>query len=443
MDVLDALVTATVRLPGSDGQLFSIWLPFGFLGMIAWSVWLGRRGLTALYRPVANDHREPVTVVAPCFREDPEILEQAVGTWLAAGADDVVLVFPVDEDENLLVADAAFAGEPRVRFAQTTNPEKRYSLTAGILTAIHPIVVLSDSDTLWEPDLLRHLVMPFADPWIGGVGTRQRVLATDTSVWRRAADWMLDAKYLTYVPAMARKGGVSCLSGRTVAYRRDVLLDVLPDLTNETFFGRPCISGDDGRLTWLVLNKGYGTTYQQNAVAWTMMPDTASAFFKQRVRWSRNAWRCYLRAIGRGWVFRQPLITRVSVLQGLIAPFSLSIGFVFAGLAIARGDALAVAVWLVWITTGRGIRAIDHLRQTPRDIVLLPLMTAIVLFAMTAVRFWTLVTCNRQGWITRREDVRVAEGQDAGTLGAAFADQLDVIAGSAAISQEQPAPVNA
>jgi hypothetical protein len=51
---------------------------------------------------------------------------------------------------------------------------------------------------------------------------------------------------------MARKGAVSCLSGRTVAYRRSVALEVLPELVNETFFGRPCVSGDDGRLTWLV-----------------------------------------------------------------------------------------------------------------------------------------------------------------------------------------------
>jgi cellulose synthase/poly-beta-1,6-N-acetylglucosamine synthase-like glycosyltransferase len=428
MDVIHSFLLASVRLPGSDSELLSMWLPFGFLGVIAWSVWLGRRALTALYRPVANDHEEVVTVVAPCFREDPVILQSAVQSWLAAGADDVVLVFPCDEEQNLRLADAAFAGEPRVRFAQTSNPEKRYSLTAGIVTAISPIVVLSDSDTLWEPDLLRHLVMPFADPRVGGVGTRQRVLDSQTSVWRRAADWMLDAKYLTYVPAMARKGGVSCLSGRTVAYRRDVLLDVLPQLTGETFFGRRCISGDDGRLTWLVLNQGYRTTYQQNAVAWTMMPDSAHAFFKQRVRWSRNAWRCYLRAIGRGWVFRQPLITRVSVLQGLIAPFSLTIGFVFAGLAIARGDSLAIAVWIAWITTGRGIRAIDHLRHNPRNIVLLPLMTAIILFAMTAIRFWTLATCNKQGWITRRQDRATADGQASNTLTTTITDHLDAIA---------------
>jgi hyaluronan synthase len=426
MDTVVSLIS-TIRLPGSTEQLFHVWLPFGFLGVIAWSVWIGRRCLTALYRPADGDHYEPVSVVAPCFREDPEVLQTAVRSWLAAGAGDVVLVFGLDEAHNLARADAAFAGDARVRFASTSDSEKRYSLDVGIRAAREAIVVLSDSDTVWEPDLLANLLKPFADPRVGGVGSRQRVLDPESSFWRRAADWMLDAKYLTYIPAMARKGGVSCLSGRTVAYRRSIMLEVLPELTSETFLGRRCISGDDGRLTWLVLEKGYKTTYQQNAVAWTMMPDTARGFFMQRIRWSRNAWRCYLRAIGRGWLFRQPLITRVSVLQGLLAPFSLTIGFVFVALSIAAGHVEATAVWLVWITTGRGIRAFDHLRQTPRNLVLLPLMTALILFAMTVVRFYSLVTMNRQAWITRRVDRDVAEGQAAASLDISIERQLGMI----------------
>jgi hyaluronan synthase len=251
---------------------------------------------------------------------------------------------------------------------------------------------------------------------VGGVGTRQRVLDSQGSVWRRAADWSLDAKYLTYVPAMARRGGVSCLSGRTVAYRRSAVLAVLDDLTGETFFGKPCISGDDGRLTWLILNQGYKTTYQANAVAWTMMPDTARGFFKQRIRWARNSYRCYLRAIGRGWLMRQPMITRVSVLQGLLAPFALCVGLVLAGLAIARSDWMTVGAWTVWMVAGRGLRAIDHLREQPRNIVLLPLMTVLTVLVMTALKYYTLVTMNRQAWITRRQDRGTAEAQDAATL---------------------------
>jgi hyaluronan synthase len=418
MDHVQVLVSVmgTVRLPGSENSLIHAWLPFGFLGVIAWSVWIGRRFLTALYRPVENDHWEKATVVAPTFREDPEILEAAVHSWLRSGVTEVILVFPDDEPDNLARAQDAFDLEPGVRLFTTGNPMKRNSLAIGITAASNPIVVLSDSDTLWEPDLLKRLLMPFADPQVGGVGSRQRVLDPDGSIWRRAAEWMLDSRYLTYIPAMARRGSVSCLSGRTVAYRREILVDVLPGLVGETFWGRRCVSGDDGRLTWLVLNKGYRTTYQENALAWTMMPATARGFFMQRVRWARNSYRCYLRAVFRGWLFRQPMITRVSVLQGLVAPLSLTIGFTFVALSITRGDLLATAAWAVWVMCGRGIRAIDHLRSNPKNVLLIPVMTGIIIFAMTAIKYYTFWTMNRQGWITRREERAVGEGQSSESL---------------------------
>jgi cellulose synthase/poly-beta-1,6-N-acetylglucosamine synthase-like glycosyltransferase len=411
-----AALSATIRLPGSDTALFHLWLPFGLLGLIGWTVWLARRLLTSRYRPFHSRHWEPSTVVAPCFREEPEIVAASVRSWLAAGAAEVILVFPEDEHYNVARARAAFGDQGCVRYVRSADPEKRFMLAAGIRRASHEIVVLSDSDTMWDPDCLRNLLMPFAARLIGGVGTRQRVLSPEGSVWRRAADWCLDAKYLTYLPAMARVQGVSCLSGRTVAYRRHILLDVLDELTGETFFGRRCVSGDDGRLTWLVLTRGYGTTYQRNAVAWTVMPDDARGFFLQRTRWARNSYRCYLRAIGRGWLFEQPLITRISVLQGLIAPLSLTVSYVFVALALARGSWVGVALWLAWIMVGRAIRAFDHLRERPRDIVLLPLMTGVLLFAMTIVKFWSLVTLNRQAWLTRDVASPTPQGQSLSTF---------------------------
>ena len=410
------VVVATVRLPGKTHPLFHFWLPFGFLGLISWSVWILRRTLTAFYRPTKNEHWQEASVVAPAFREDPEVLRAAVQSWVAAGATEVVIVMPTDEAENIARARAMLAGERRVRIISNDDADKRRMLDVGIRASGNDIVVLSDSDTVWERDLLENVLMPFADPDVGGVGTRQRVVDVSSSVWRRAAEWMLDAKYLAYLPAMSLQGGVSCLSGRTVAYRREAVVPMLPELVDERFWGRRCVSGDDGRLTWLVLNQGYKAVYQQNAVAWTMMPDSFRGFINQRIRWSRNSWRCYLRSICRGWLFKQPLITRLSVLQMLLAPLSLTVGFTFVGLAAARRDYTAVVVWFVWINCGRGIRAFDHLLKNPRNIVMLPLMTILVLFVMTAVKYFACFTMNRQAWITRREDREVAEGQAFETL---------------------------
>jgi len=46
---------------------------------------------------------------------------------------------------------------------------------------------------------------------------------------------MIDVRYLDYVRAQARSGAVACLSGRTVAYRRSVVMPVLEHLQDEFF----------------------------------------------------------------------------------------------------------------------------------------------------------------------------------------------------------------
>src|SRR5436190_23708176 len=71
-----AILVAGVVLAGTAGSgglgaQRSLWLPFGLLGIIGWSVWVTRRALTSRYEPTFNFHSQPATVVAPAFREDP------------------------------------------------------------------------------------------------------------------------------------------------------------------------------------------------------------------------------------------------------------------------------------------------------------------------------------------------------------------------------------
>jgi hypothetical protein len=52
--------------------------------------------------------------------------------------------------------------------------------------------------------MISEVLAPFKDPWAGGVGTRQNAYLPATSPWRRAADWMIDIRYLDYVRARSR-----------------------------------------------------------------------------------------------------------------------------------------------------------------------------------------------------------------------------------------------
>ena len=336
------------------------------------------------------------------------MLERCLRTWLAEGPTEIILV--VDDRDDLLLARLRRLDLPTVRVLPWRHTGKRGALGAGVRAATGEVVVFSDSDTSWRPGLLAALQMPFADPRVGGVGSRQHVYRPGTDVLRRVAYWLLNTRYLDYVPAMSRRGAVACLSGRTAAYRRSVITPLMPALEHEIFLGRECVAGDDGRLTWLVLAAGYRTVHQHSAEADSMFPDSWRAFIKQRVRWSRNSYRTYLTALAQGWLWRQPLITQVTVLQVLLTPLTMSAAIFYTAAWATSGGVVAVAVALAWAVAGRTLRGLSHLREHPRDLAIAPLMVLVVALVALPVKLWAALTMNKQGWLTRTDAERV-QGQ--------------------------------
>lgn len=393
--------------------------PLGVAGIVVWCLWLYRFVSSRLDRPVINNFRTTTSVVVPSYREDPEILLRCLHSWLSQDPTEVVVVCDV---EDTACAQRLWAvGDDRVKVVVFAHEGKRSALGVGIRAAMSELLVLTDSDTAWADGLLEAVQMPFADPTVGGVGTQQNVYQRTTSVWRRIADWLVDLRYHDYVPAMGRKGGVICLSGRTAAYRRSVVLPVLPHLEDEYFLGRRCVSGDDGRLTWLVLASGYRTVHQSSARAVSMFPDSFAGFCKQRVRWSRNSCRTYLTALWKGWLWRVPFVSKVTVLQILLTPVTmgLALGYLlFSRLQLTVHGAL---VALVWLLAGRAIRGYSHLRRHPAEILLLPFLALVVIFVALPVKGYAILTMNRQGWLTRRSDQVGGHSQSASTLAAEVA----------------------
>jgi hyaluronan synthase len=354
--------------------------------------------------------------VVPSFREDPDILERCLASWLAENPTEVIVVPDVEDREVIARLEAWAARDPRLIVLPFVHHGKRSALGVGIRRATMEILLLCDSDTSWEPGLLTHVLAPFKDPKVGGVGTRQNAYLPKTSVWRRVANWMIDVRYLDYVRAQSRAGAVACLSGRTAAYRRSAVIPVLQHLEDEFFLGRRCVSGDDGRLTWLILASGYKTVYQSTARATSMFPDQGRAFFKQRLRWSRNSYRCYLTAIWKGWLWRQPFICQLSVLQIMLTPVTMGFAVAYLCAWVLHPQLLVALAAVGWLLLGRGIRGISHLRQRPSDIWLLPLVAVLTIVIALPVKAYALLTMNTHGWLTRHANQMGGEGQTAASL---------------------------
>ncbi len=397
-------------------------IPVGVVGALSWSIWLIRKILSSRYRPTVNDHRTTTSVIVPSFREDPEVLERCLDTWLAQDPTEVIVVLDVQDEEAYRRLTAR--EDPRLTVLSFPHQGKRSALGVGIREATSEVLVLCDSDTNWRPGLLAAVQMPFVDPQVGAVGTRQNVHLPESSIWRRVADWIIDLRYLDYVPATGRAGAVVCVSGRTAAYRRSAVLPVLENLEHEFFLGRRCVAGDDGRLTWLVLASGYTTVHQDTARAMSMFPSTFRAFCKQRVRWSRNSYRCYLTAAWKGWLWHVPLVSQITVLQILFTPVTMFAAIYYVVVAGASGAGWwGFGLAAAWLFVGRAIRSFSHLRRRPSDLLILPLVTLVIAMVALPIKTYALVTMNKQGWLTRRADLTGGEGQDEASLTASPAVQ--------------------
>lgn len=389
----------------SDVRYISDWLyflPIATLGMVRWIGWLIRRIPAAFYQPVRNNHREDLTVVVPVYQEDPTIFRHAIKSWLRNTVAEVILV--IDASDHTC---RKIAKKYPVRVVITDVPGKRDALRRGWEAASTPLVALVDSDTIWASDVADQVCMPFADPRVGGVSTRQNVY-NPVGFLQRVNDMYLDYRYFDENAAQTVAGrAISCLSGRTAVYRRDLLLEVADDFMSERFLGVPCMSGDDKCLTSQLLKRGHQTVLQRTARVWSTFPGRPRTFFRQRLRWSRNTWRSDIRAlfIDR-WAWRYPFLA-YTMLDKAVGSFTLLGAPIFMTLAIVRQDWFFVGLLALWWWLSRAVKMLPHLRRRPSSFFLIPPFV-LLSFGMAVIRIIGLCTIRKQRWLTRQ--VAVVDG---------------------------------
>jgi cellulose synthase/poly-beta-1,6-N-acetylglucosamine synthase-like glycosyltransferase len=396
-------------------------IPLGILGAFRWLSWSVRRLAAMFYRPTLRGHTERMTVVTPVYQEDPDLFRLAIDSWLRNDVVEVICVVDVTDTRSRAIAES-YSGTGRVRVLSTAVPGKRDALVKGWRVATTPLVALVDSDTIWDDEVAGWVTAPFADPSIGGVATRQNVYQPK-GVWQNFADLYLDYRYFDEIAAQSAIGqAVSCLSGRTAVYRREILLDMEADFMSETFLGIPCMSGDDKRLTTLLLERGHRTVLQREAQVWSTFPDNFRQFIKQRTRWARNTWRSDLRAMSRRWLWTHKFLA-FTTLDKAMSNFTLLVTPVFMTWALVSRHWEVAGILALWWLVSRGVKNLPHFSRRPINMLRLPLFIGLTM-VMACIKIYALATVKQQKWLTR--DVEVIDGQVQRTAPAASAPEANV-----------------
>ena len=236
--------------------------------------------------PVRSHDLPKVAFVVPAYNE-----ENAVGNCLKT-----LLKCDYQNFEVIVVDDGStddtfeevqkLSTDRRVRVFAQLNHGKWGALNTAIRNTDAEILVCIDADTQVRPDALGHLVKHFSNPRVGAVagkvvvGNRVNLLTrlqaleyvTAQNFERRAHDAL---NSMLVVP------------GALGAWRTDALRAA-------GMYSSDTVT-EDADMTVAVNRAGYRITYEDQAVAYTEVPETVRILLSQRLRWSfgmfQTAWK--------------------------------------------------------------------------------------------------------------------------------------------------------
>ena len=393
------------------GQVFL----FMIFMTIIWLLWLLRVTLASHYRPWQGSHHASTSVIIPVVDEPEELFRSVLDRILEQRPTEVIVVIigPRNQALEKICADLG------VRWVWTEVAGKRNALRIGVGLATGEIAVLVDSDTVWTVDTLRELIKPFRDPKVGGVTTRQRILDPGRSVLTRWADWLENVRNEYSMPAMSVLGTVGCLPGRTIAFRRKILVDCMDRFLSERFLGVFLEVSDDRALTNYTLMAGYRTVYQSSALVYTDAPTKLMKLARQQYRWARGSQYNTMRMLW--WMLRRTPVLAVFYLSDIIVPFVLVSSLITWGISLYTGakawlyaaipvlpsepwQILATILLLSAVLTiaSLSIRFGRHFAYRPDDLLYLPAFMLINTFLLIPIRvLGFLRMAHNAGWGTR------------------------------------------
>jgi len=294
-------VKATIVKSGGISPLLTVY------GLVVVCYLVSRAVMALRYRavpPVEGDDVPSVVVVIPCFNEGSSVADTVIGVLALDYPGEQLRIVVVDDGSTddswehirRVAQDSRVHG---IRFAR--NAGKRAAMAAGIRSAENAdVVAFVDSDTILDRRALRAAVAPLVSKGSEDVAA----VTGHAEVSNAAASWLARLQEVRYFAsfrlikaAESVRRRVVCASGCFSVYRRKQLLEVLPMWEGQTFLGQAANYGDDRALTTDILSHGYGVVYQRNAVAFTAVPTTWRAFWKQQLRWKKSWTRESLRLV--------------------------------------------------------------------------------------------------------------------------------------------------
>ncbi|KAI0473900.1 glycosyltransferase family 2 protein [Xylariaceae sp. FL0804] len=360
---------------------------------------------------------QDVTVIIPTIHNVFEELRPSLESILACGPYELILVTTVGKHTAMKKLAASLSRPHSVRVLFTPIANKRLQVCEALPKVRTAITILADDDVTWPSTLLPWILAPFQDPRMGGVGTCQRVRREPEGNWQtRIFNWLgaayIERRNFEISATHGLDGGTSCMSGRTGAYRSEILSshDFLEGFRTERWRQYILNADDDNFVTRWLVNHQWKTwiQYEPECEVETTLENGAK-FLYQCTRWARSNWRSNYTSL-----FRE----RYVLTQQPWCTYAVHIA-TFTSLAFVVDPLLLLSLW--WGTEGwatetrqkwiwaqvvfmfaytKIIKLVGLFRRQPSDMVFLP-VSIIFGYFHGLIKLFALLTLNMTSWGSR------------------------------------------
>jgi cellulose synthase/poly-beta-1,6-N-acetylglucosamine synthase-like glycosyltransferase len=255
---------------------------------------------------------QDVTVIIPTIHNNFEELRDSLQSILACQPHELLLVTTSDKYIKLVKFTKTLEAS-NIRVFLTPIANKRIQVCEAIPEVKTSIIIMADDDVTWPSTILPWLLAPFEDERIGGVGPCQRVKRIRSGpIIARCFNWLgaayIERRNFEISATHGIDGGTSCMSGRTCAFRSEILQSslFLEGFKTERWGPYTLNADDDNFVTRWLVSKQWKTWIQYNReceIETTL--ENNLKFLYQCSRWARSNWRSnYTSLFTEGYVLR-------------------------------------------------------------------------------------------------------------------------------------------
>jgi hyaluronan synthase len=433
--LLVTLTTSAVLILLLHHAYTIIEVPYARALLVVWTlmfiIWFGQLLIAWLEKPFTVSasqelrlNRMRVTVVIPCYNEDPPVVDMTLyALFRQTRLPDCVWV--VDDCSDVDYAEVRDywrsyhpAGLEFTWVRQRTRQGKRLAQARAFGADRADVFVTLDSDTALDQHAIEEGLKPFADRRVQSVAGVELAYNQRHNWLTRMASLRQLAWELSACSAQSVLGNVLINRGTYALYRGSMIRETLDAYVGETFFGRGMWLGDDTMLTTYALCRGRAVQ-QASAFQFTMYPESLGHHLRQWTRWMRGStvrtfWRIkYLSVRSYAWW--------VTMLNLWLFFASLASFFLWLAMWVFGHEliiwAIIAPVAGAYLATLRifTVHRTDETISDRADLFLLtPLSFAWVFTVLRALRLWGMVTCGRsREWMTRQQiEVSLGDNRD-------------------------------